>query len=69
MKNLSITLRQISNTYTTGSDTKSLIENNAGAIATFGQYNNSKFSQIINIFGNSELSTITPGERDWEFNT
>jgi len=68
MKNLSITLRQISNNYTTGSGTKNITENNTGAMATFGQYNNSKFSQVINIFGNSELSTITPGECDWAFN-
>jgi len=60
MKNLSITLRQLS---------KSPTENNVDAIATFGKYNNSTFSQIIDIFGNSELSTITPGECDWAFNT
>jgi len=67
MKNLNTTLRQISiNNY---NNDKCDVEYTADAIDTFGQYNNSKFSQIINIFGNSELSTITPGECDWAFNT
>jgi hypothetical protein len=60
MKNLSITLRQIYNSHP---------ENTSGTMTTFGQYDNRKFSQIIDIFGNSELSTITPGECDWAFNT
>ena len=61
---LNITLREVA-TQNNHQDR----EFNKTPMETFGQHDISSFSQVIRVFGESNLDTITAGECDYAFNT
>ena len=61
---LNITLREVA-TQNNHQDR----EFNKNPMETFGQHDISSFSQVIRVFGESNLDTIKAGECDYAFNT